>query len=33
VCVGEVRRPADTSQVEPDLVIDIAELVWEPIAN
>lgn len=33
VCVGEVRRPADPAQREPDLVIDIAELVWEPIAG
>lgn len=33
VCVGEVRRPADPSQVEPDLVVDVAELVWEQIAD
>jgi len=31
VLVGEVRRPADPNQAEPDLVVDIAELVWEPI--
>jgi hypothetical protein len=31
VCVGEVRRPADPDQPEPDLVIDVAELIWEPI--
>jgi len=31
VSVGEVRRPADPNQAEPDLVVDIAELVWEPI--
>ena len=33
VCVGEVRRPADPAQLEADLVIDVAELVWEPIAD
>jgi hypothetical protein len=32
-CVGEVRRPADPAQREPDLVLDVAELVWEPIAE
>jgi len=32
VCVGEVRRP-DPAQAEPDLVLDVAELVWEPIAE
>ena len=31
VSVGEVRRAADPNQAGPDLVIDIAELVWEPI--
>ena len=31
VSVGEVRRPADPNQAGPDLVVDIAELVWEPI--
>jgi hypothetical protein len=33
VCVGEVRAPADPDQAEPDLVIDVAELIWEPIAD
>jgi hypothetical protein len=33
VCVGEVRAAADPAQPEPDLVIDVAELVWEPIAE
>ena len=33
VSVGEVRAPADPDQSSPDLVIDIAELVWEPIAD
>ncbi len=33
VCVGEVRAPTDPSQREPDLVIDVAELIWEPIAG
>ena len=32
VCVGEVRRPVEPGQQEPDLVVDVAELVWEPIA-
>ena len=32
VCVGEVRAPADPAQLEPDLVLDVAELIWEPIA-
>ena len=30
-CVGEVRAPADPDQAGPDLVIDVAELIWEPI--
>jgi len=33
VCVGEVRTPGDPDQAEPDLVVDVAELVWEPIAD
>jgi len=33
VCVGEVRTPADPAQPEPDLVLDVAELIWEPIAD
>ncbi len=33
VCVGEVRTPADPGQAEPDLVLDVAELIWEPIAD
>jgi hypothetical protein len=33
VCVGEVRAPADPGQREPDLVLDVAELIWEPIAD
>ena len=32
VCVGEVRAPAE-ARSSPDLVVDIAELVWEPIAD
>jgi hypothetical protein len=31
--VGEVRAPRDPDQEEPGLVVDIAELVWEPIAD
>ena len=30
---GEVRAPTDPDQQGPDLVVDIAELVWEPIAE
>ena len=33
VCTGEVRQPADPGQAGPDLVIDVAELIWEPIAD
>jgi hypothetical protein len=33
VCVGEVRAPADPGQHEPDLVVDIAELVWEQLTE
>ena len=32
VCVGEVRAPTEADQQEPDLVLDVAELIWEPIA-
>ena len=31
VCVGEVRAPADNARESPDLVMDVAELIWEPI--
>jgi hypothetical protein len=33
VCTGEVRTPGDPGQTGPDLVIDVAELIWEPIAD
>ena len=33
VCVGEVRASSDPDQLEPDLVIDVAELIWEPVAD
>jgi hypothetical protein len=33
VCVGEVRAAHDPDQDSPDLVVDVAELVWEPIAD
>ena len=33
VCIGEVRTQADPDQPEPDLVLDVAELIWEPIAD
>ena len=33
VCVGEVRASEDPDGASPDLVLDVAELVWEPIAE
>jgi hypothetical protein len=33
VCVGEVRAPDDPNRDSSDLVIDVAELIWEPIAE
>ena len=33
VCVGEVRAASDPDQPGPDLVIDVAEPIWEPIAE
>jgi hypothetical protein len=33
VCTGEVRTPGDPAQAGPDLVMDVAELIWEPIAG
>jgi hypothetical protein len=34
VCVGEVRSSDDPDQVRsPQLVMDVAELIWEPIAD
>lgn len=32
-CVGEVRAPTDSDQDGPSLVIDVAELIWEPVAD
>jgi hypothetical protein len=32
VCVGEVRASTDPEE-GPELVIDVAELIWEPIAD
>ena len=32
VCVGEVRAPEEPGQQGPELVVDVAELIWEPIA-
>jgi len=31
VCVGEVRASAEPSQLGPELVMDVAQLIWEPI--
>jgi Protein of unknown function (DUF3237) len=33
VCVGEVRAPGDPGEGETELVLDVAELIWEPIAE
>ena len=33
VCAGEVRTHEDPDRPSPDLVIDVAELVWEPLAE
>jgi hypothetical protein len=32
VCVGEVRAPVRPDQPGSDLVVDVAELVWEEVA-
>ena len=32
-CAGEVRAPSDPDREGPQLVVDVAELVWEPIAD
>ena len=33
VCAGEVRAPRDPAQPEPDLVLDVAELIWQPLSD
>jgi hypothetical protein len=33
VCVGEVRAPTGPESEETELVLDVAELIWEPIAD
>jgi hypothetical protein len=33
MCAGEVRNPGEPGQPGPNLVIDVAELVWEPLAG
>ena len=33
VCSGEVRTSNDSDLGGPDLVMDVAELIWEPIAE
>jgi hypothetical protein len=33
VCAGEVRDASEPGQAGPDLVLDVAELIWEPIAE
>ncbi len=33
VSIGEVRAPSDPAHAEPELVVDVAQLIWEPIAD
>ncbi|HEX2308857.1 MAG TPA: hypothetical protein VHI14_11105 [Jatrophihabitantaceae bacterium] len=33
VCAGEVRAPDGPNRESSDIVIDVAELIWEPIAE
>jgi hypothetical protein len=33
VCAGEVRAAADPAREDPHLVMDVAELVWEPMSE
>ena len=33
MCADEVRNPGDPGQSGPNLVIDVAELVWEPLVG
>lgn len=33
VCTGEVRASKDVDRESPDLVIDVSELIWEPLAE
>ena len=33
VCSGEVRASNVSDRKSPDLVMDVAELIWEPIAE
>lgn len=33
VCVGEVRAMGGAEQESPELVLDVAELIWEPVAD
>ena len=32
-CVGEVRAPEDPDREDTELVIDVAELIWEPLPD
>ena len=32
-CTGEVRASSEPGQPEPDLFLDVAELIWEPVAD
>ena len=31
VCVGEVRARPDADEASPELVLEVAELIWEPV--
>jgi hypothetical protein len=33
VCVGEARAPDDPNRDSSDVVIEVAEPIWEPIAE
>jgi hypothetical protein len=33
LCAGEVRAADDSGRGSPDLVMDVAELIWEPMAD
>lgn len=33
VCTGEVRASRDVDRESPDLVLDVSEFIWEPLAE
>jgi hypothetical protein len=32
-CAGEVRTPDDPGRADTDLMVDVAELIWEPLPD